>query len=367
MTVKLKYILLLLLGTSLFSCKEKDSERSTLYISTSNDDLYSINLKTDQLNWSIPGDTGRTELSFFSLKGDKIIKAYTDKHIIEASKQTGKISWTYQDKLSDNHGYYHYDFSKVIDAFFSQYPVLYQNKMIYAGTQGEIKAVGLNTKKVNWTHQLSIPIDFSPSIIGNKLVLNLGYRIITLDPNSGKLLEGLDFKTPIPNETTVDGNYIYVADEYGKAFALDSSLNQIWTFAPKNQDAGSSKIITDRDKLLYGYRSVILLDKKTGKADWEITLPGDVIARSLEINGDEISIGALNGIFVLDAGTGKILRQKHVAKNMVGMMCYANGFYYYWCTDNVLYKTTRDLEEDKVIYKAKKTITELTGTYMLAE
>ena len=60
MTAKLKYILLLTLGASLFSCNNEDPKLTTLYISTSNDDLYSINLKTDKLNWSIPGDTGRT-------------------------------------------------------------------------------------------------------------------------------------------------------------------------------------------------------------------------------------------------------------------------------------------------------------------
>lgn len=271
-----KYIILALIGLGLFSCKEQDPLRSTLYISTSNDDLYSINLKTDQLNWSIPGDTGRTELSFFSLKGDKLIKAYTDKHIIEVNKQNGKINWSYQDKLSENHAYYHYDLDKVIDAFFSQYPVIYQNRMIYASTQGEIKAVDLASKKVLWTHQLNIPIDFSPSVVQNKLVLNLGYRMMTLDPNSGKQLEALDFKTPIPNETTVDGDCIYVADEHGQAFGFDSNLNQLWTSIPENADAGSSKVITSKDKLLYGYRSIILLDKKqvnrTGRLPYRVML-----------------------------------------------------------------------------------------------
>jgi outer membrane protein assembly factor BamB len=278
MIIKPKYWLLLLVGLVLFSCKQQDAPKTTLYISNNNGELYSINLQTDRLNWKIAGDTGRTELSYFSLKPTSIIKAYTNKHIVEIDKATGKIKWTYQDKLSANHSYYHYDFNNVIDAFFSQYPVLYHNTMVYAGTQGELKRlISRQRKYCGHIRLISLSI-FRQRLSVGSWPLNFGYRVVTLDPASGKQLHSIDFETPIPNETTVDGDYIYVADEHGQAFALDSTLNKLWSFIPQNKDPGSSKVIAGKNEILYGERAIILLDKKTGKAKWETTLPGEASA-----------------------------------------------------------------------------------------
>jgi DNA-binding HxlR family transcriptional regulator len=75
----------------------------------------------------------------------------------------------------------------------------------------------------------------------------------------------------------------------------------------------------------------------------------------------------MNHIFILDAESGKLLRQKKLQKEMVGMMRFVNGSYYYWCSDQMLYKTSRDLKQDKLIYKNTSPSTEFTGTYMVAD
>ena len=364
---KSNWAIIIALLLPILSCSKREPPKSALYISTSDGNQYAIDLKTDKLKWRTEGRKEDQLLSYFSIKGDKIVKASHSKTFYEINKNTGKVNWTYQDKLSANRAYYGYDFSEIIDVCFSQYPVLYKNAMIYGNTQGELKSVDLTTKRVNWTWQASVPVSFPPSLLNDRLILNFGYQIMCFSANTGKRFESLEFKTAVPNETTVDGNHFYVADEEGSAFCIDSNMNTVWVYNPTDKDRSSSKVVTGKSQVIYGTDRITSLDKTTGKLQWTTLLPNDAGAVSIELIANEISINCFHHIFVLDSASGKILREKNIPKSeLTGRMRYANGFYYYWTTNNTLYKIDKDLKSESVVYKAGGT-TPMNDTYMIAE
>lgn len=343
----------------LLSCKEKTPEKKALILTTTNGDLYSFNIKTDQLNWMVPGSPEMDVISYFSFKGKNIIKTYLNRRIVEVDQHTGKVNWTYKDEVSPNQSYYNYDFNDVRLVMFRQYPLIYKNAMIYTNTHGELKSVDLTSKKVNWTYQVNIPISFSPVLLKNKLVLNLGYRVIIVDAGNGKLLRGLDFKIPVSNDAVVDEDRIYVTDEHGNTFCMDEDLNLVWNDQLKAPIYLQRNLVVGEDEVIFGDESVFLLDKKTGKQKWETSLSASPKTsemsaerlNSLEIHDHEISVNTDKSIYILKRNNGKILRKKQLEnKSIIGAMSYNDGFYYYRCSDKKLYKIDKYLEKETLIY-----------------
>lgn len=280
-------------------------------------------------------------------------------------KNTGKINWTYLDTVSPDQAYYHFDFSNVRFCFFSQYPVLYKNAMIFANTHGELKSVDLNTRKVNWTYQVNIPLNFAPILLNNKLVFNMGYRIVTVDPATGKLIQSADFETPIPMETTTDGTYDYATDEHGNTYCLNSDLSIVWKYENTDGQSIRQNVSVDDQVVIYGNNAMICLDKTNGKLKWRTKLSDQDGLLYQAINDNQVYANTAHDIYILDKEHGRITKRKHFTdKEIVGMLSYNNGFYYYVCSDKTLCKIDETLDKESVIYRQVAYTDGVEYTYM---
>lgn len=364
--IKNKYIIVLaLLGSCLLSCKQKAAERNNLYLCTSSGDLYGFDLKTNKLKWSIAGSTDNDMISYFTINGDHLIKAYIDGRILSVNKATGKVEWTYRDAVSPDQAYYHYDFSDVRFCFFAQYPVIYQNAMIFANTHGELKSVDIKTRKVNWIYQVSIPLNFAPVLFHNTLLLNMGYRIITVDPHNGKLLQGVDFATPVPVQTATDGTYDYAVDEQGSAYCINSDLVTVWKYENKDDESAKQNVVVGENEIIYGHNSMKCLDKADGRLLWRTKLSGEDDILHYNFNDNIVYANTAHDIYLLDKKDGHVLKHKHInGRNIVGMVSYNNG-YYYTGSDKTLCKVDDDLAKEIIVAKQLKFSDDADDTYMV--
>lgn len=371
----LHYAVFLLLGIGLFGCtKKQESIKTNLLIATSNGDLYNVNLATGKLQWQILDQRNNDELTYFTQQAQTILRAYSDKRIVEIDKQTGKINWVFTDEVSLNQAEYGYNFSNVSHLLFAQYPIIQGSNFIYGSSQGEFKSVDQKTRKVKWTHQIHQPIFCSPVIFNNKVVINASSSIRTLNLANGKRIATFDLETPVFLAPVVNDNLLYLVDEHGGVYCLDADLNLSWNHKPEIEMFQQTKLNFSEKDIIYGDTAMVSLKKNGGELNWRIVLPHQVdkkgknnLLQSMEVMDDVIVANTPHYLLVIDQDNGKVLKQKYFAdRETIGQIKYYNGFYYYLCSDNNLYKIDQDLKEETVVAKNIKYQTEraMDDTYI---
>lgn len=384
------YGYLILLSIVLIVCNKKGEPLKTnLLIATNNGDLYNINLTTGKLQWQVVDGKDNDELTYFTQTEQTILRAYSDKRIVEIDKLTGKINWLYTDEVSPNQAEYGYDFTGVTHLLFAQYPIIQGSNFIFGNSQGEFKSVDLKTRKVKWTHQIPQPIYCSPVIFQNKVVINNSSSIRTLNLNNGQRIAVFDLETPAFLAPVVNNNLIYVLDENGGVFCLDSDLNLSWKYKPDIPMFQQTKLNFSKKDIIYGDTTMVSISKADGKLNWKISLPNKVdkiakdyiaadgskvmgsvknnLLQSVEIVGDVIVANTPHYLLVIDQDNGRVLKQKYFTdRETIGQVKYYNGFYYYLCSDNNLYKINKDIKEESIVARNIKYQTEraIDDTYM---
>jgi outer membrane protein assembly factor BamB len=355
----------------LLGCKETTAQKTNVVIATNNGDLYNIDIKNKQLLWKIDGNENTHHLTYFTLNDSSILRAYSDKRIVEINKSTGKINWEHSDSLSPNHSTYGYDFNDVGHFLFSQYPIMYKNAFIFANTKGEVKSVDTNTKQVNWTHQVSQPIYHSPLMLNGKLLVNKNHYLAYVNPDSGKKQESLAFEAPLVREPMIEQGLIYVVDEDESIFCLDKNLTILW----KNDKGLAHDVLAvGKNAIVSGRENITRFDKKTGEVKWQLTLPkqstkvaidtqqadgsmfsagpADDDLQSLEISGDNVFASTPHYLLKIDLDKGKILKKHYFAeKEIVGDIKFYDGNIYYLGRNGHLYKMDKHFKQESVVYK----------------
>ena len=364
----MRFFLALVCCICLMGCKDDTQPKTNLLVATSNGDLYNIAIAKGQLLWKLEGNKNTDELTFFTLRDNTILRAYSDKRVAEIDRDSGKVNWTFNDVVSPSHGAYGYDFKGVGHYFFGQYPVVYGNAFIFGNTLGEVKSVDLKTRAVNWTHQASWVIFNSPILVNGKLLVNKNYRLEFIDPDTGKKISSLEFAKPLTQQVIFDGNAIYAIDEEGTVFCIDTTLAILWQHGNKDarsiQAIGSSSVITEGVQLGS-------LDKKTGAPQWAIDIPKQTTkkdveskngtetytvspkkdaVRAVEFVKDTLIVATPHYLLKLDASSGKIIHQHYFAdREIVGKVQHYAGVYYYLCSDEVVYKMDNRLEKETIV------------------
>lgn len=349
-----------LLGIGLSACTRKQEPiKTNLLIATNNGDLYNVNLATGKLQWQILDQRNNDELTYFTQQDQTILRAYSDKRIVEIDKQTGKINWVFTDEVSPNQAEYGYNFSGVSHLLFAQYPIIQGRNFIFGSSQGEFKSVDQKTRKVKWTHQIHQPVYCSPVMFNNKVVINASSSIRTLNLTDGKRIATFDLETPAFLAPIVNDNLLYVVDEHGGVYCLDANLNLSWKHKPEIAMFQQTKLNFSEKDIIYGDTAMISLKKKGGELNWRIVLPQQIdkkgknnLLQSMEVMDDVIVANTPHYLLVIDQDNGEVLKQRHFAdRETIGQIKYYNGFYYYLCSDNNLYKIDQDLKEEILVAK----------------
>ncbi|MBB2147869.1 outer membrane protein assembly factor BamB family protein [Pedobacter gandavensis] len=354
----LHYGRFLLLSVILFACTRKQEPvKTNLIIATNNGDLYNVNLTTGKLQWQILDQRNNDELTYFTQHNQTILRAYSDKRILEIDKLNGKINWTFIDEVSANQAEYGYNFTGVSHLLFAQYPIVQGGSFIFGNSQGEFKSVDQKTRKINWTHQIHQPIYCSPAMFNNKVVINASSSIKTLNLANGSRIASFDLETPSFLAPVVNENLLYVVDEHGGVYCLNADLNLLWKHQPELDMFQQTKLNFSERDIFYGDTAMVSLKKKNGELNWRFVLPHQIdkkgknnLLQSMEVIDDVIVANTPHYLLVIDQDDGKILKQKYFGnRETIGQLKYDNGFYYYLCSDNNLYKIDQDLKEETVV------------------
>jgi outer membrane protein assembly factor BamB len=355
----------------LLGCKEATRQKTNAVIATNNGDLYHIDIKNNRLLWKIDGNENTHHLTYFTVNDSSIFRAYSDKRVVELEKDTGRIKWEYSDSLSPNHSVYGYDFDDVGHFLFSQYPIIHKNAFIFANTKGEIKSVDINTKKVNWTHQISQPIYHSPLMLNGKLLVNKNHYLAYVNPDTGKKQESLGFESPLVTEPIIEQGLIYVVDEDETIFCLDKDLAIVW----KNDKGLAEDVFAvSKNAIVSGRENIARFDKKTGEVKWQLMLPkqntkvsidtkqadGSIFSvgpadddlQSLDIFDDEVFASTPHYLLKIDLDSGKVLKKHYfLDKEIVGDIKFYDGDIYYLGRNGHLYKMDEHFKQESIVYK----------------
>ncbi|RZJ63184.1 MAG: hypothetical protein EOO47_28780, partial [Flavobacterium sp.] len=330
------YGYLFLLGIFLVACNKKEEPLKTnILMATNNGDMYNINLVTGKMQWQIIDQGDNDELTYFTQTDKTIVRAYSDKRIVEIDKLTGKVNWSFIDEVSPDQGEYGYDFTGVTHLLFAQYPIIQGSNFIFGNSQGEFKSVDLKTHKVKWTHQIPQPIYCSPIIFQNKVVINNSSSIRTLNLNNGQRIATFDLETPAFLAQVANNSQLYILDENGGVSCLDGNLNLIWKYKPDVAMFQQTKLNFSEKDILYGDTALVSISKADAKLNWKIALPNKInkiakdylaadgtkvmgsiknnLLQSTEIVGDLIIANTPHYLLVIDQDNGKILKQKYFA------------------------------------------------------
>jgi len=395
MNKSLLKIIIIIFTLCAYSCKKESyTKDSTLFLTTNNGNLYSINLLTGKCNWqNIKNIEDTRSDSYFKIDKNTIIKSYENGQIIVYIKHTGAIIKKYQENESIPES------SSLF--MFSQYPLIYGNDFIYSNLNGKVKSVNLNTMQPNWEYDMKNKVFFSPAIIGDKVIVSAGYNLCAIDAKNGRFITNLKFVFPLPHEPVVSDGKIFVMDEKGNAFCLDQDLNTKWQFEINNYisdtkydeflkssvsvEANIKTLInlTAGEKLIVlgDAEHIIGIDQKSGEMKWLATIPiinwqspNDValvrknlrddqdlhsvlndkvgVLKSLEIIDEEVIANTSSCVAVYDANNGNLKRKKFFFSNeIIGGIKATKDFYYYLRQDGVLYKTDKTLKTETIVYK----------------
>ncbi|CAD0006464.1 outer membrane protein assembly factor BamB family protein [Flavobacterium chungangense] len=403
----------IILSLSVFSCTQKDvSKNTTLFLTTNNGNLCSIDLATGKCNWqNIKNIEDTRSDSYFKIDNNTIIKSYENGEIIVFNKQTGAIIKKYQENES---------IPESPSLFmFSQYPLVYESNFIFSNLNGKVKSINANTMQPNWVYDVKNKVFVSPTSIGDKIIVNAGYNLCAVNAKNGQFITNLKFVHPLPHEPVVSDGEIFVIDENGNAFCLDQELNTKWQFEVNNyitdtqyDENANTNVTTDTNintltNLTAGEKLIVLgdaehiigIDKKTGQMKWLATIPiinwespEDVaqvrknlredqdlhsilndkvgVLKSLQIIDEEVVANTSSCIAVYDSNNGNLKRKKFLFNNeIVGAIKATNDFYYYVRKDGVLYKLDKTLKTETIVYKGikYKPEDEYTSPYMQIE
>ncbi|RZL51253.1 MAG: hypothetical protein EOP00_00100 [Pedobacter sp.] len=368
-------ILMVLCATLLFSCKEKsEPNKSTLYLTTSANDVYAFNLADKKLLWHVDAfnKVENDEVNFFTVDEKHLTKAYIDGSIIQYDKRTGNKVWEIKDTISSDADLYNYNFTDVAFRLFYQYPLVVNGNIIFANSHGEIKSINIATKKVNWVYHNPNIIYSSPKVVKNLVLVSLNGSMIAIDIKTGKKVSSVNYNEnePVTGEIMIDGGNIFTLSQNNLLSYFTPEYNALWDFKADNtsQSSTHNMLITD-EAVYFGGSTLFAVDKEKGLLLWKTELyKVDNELLGVAKCDDGVMVSTRKELLKLD-DDGKIIARKKLASEAYGILYFANNNYYYVCQNGVMYSIDEDLKQETIFYKGINIDPEhrVDNTYMFAD
>nr|WP_294780742.1 PQQ-binding-like beta-propeller repeat protein [uncultured Flavobacterium sp.] len=150
-------------------------------------------------------------------------------------------------------------------------PSFDKNDLYFTNSLGEIKAVNLKSKKVNWKTETGNAIYFSPIIVKNNLVIGtIEGNLLGFDSKSGKQKWNTSIGGVLVGSPIAENNKVYTASSTAFVCADAVSGKIIWKKElPQSYSQGTPLI--QGDKIIFGVWDsyVYCLNKNTGELIWK--------------------------------------------------------------------------------------------------
>lgn len=310
-------------------------EPGTVYIGSSNNNFYALNVVTGQLKWKYTGTAG------FSYGGPcyangKVYAGGVDSYLYCMDTLNGNVDWRFlagntgieSDPVYDNGTIYfgsNDDYLYALDANtgnmkwrfltganVSTSPTINNGVVFFGSSDSKVYAVNTLTGQLIWSYQTAAMINQSSPTLANGL-LYVGSRdgyLYALNMNTGTLawryLVGLSLESSSP---TVVNNIVYIgansASSNGGVYAINATTGQLIWVAFQTTAFNSSPIIADGQLFITSASGDLLaMDAATGLNHWSRTLFTNGASPAVMNGVVYVGGGGMNYIYAIDAING---------------------------------------------------------------
>jgi outer membrane protein assembly factor BamB len=251
---------IVLSGHSIYSLTTTNNEIICITRDAENDKdgtLYSFSIYDGKLKWKMRLNS----LSIATTTNDMLIIGQKYNKLVSINSKDGKINWEYVIDNSTNSSEYQ---------IFN--PIVTNNNIYFASTNGKLYCFDLKSKSLTWASKQHL---FGFLIYDEKVISYYGKKVSVVDVNSGKLISEFQLdEMPDKMPTSGKNKYLYWTDDILYCHNLQNG-KLIWKkdYKAEGSDKENCNISISNDgKVLlgadFGTRPLICLDVETGKELW---------------------------------------------------------------------------------------------------
>lgn len=211
-------------------------------------------------------------------------------------------------------------------------PLVYEDKLYFAATDGCVYAFDLKTKKPLWRQQLSgekmseIAIDGKHLYIGNEK--GYVYALHLQNKKKGKWRHKIDSAVVA---ISIDEDNLYVTSKNGKVYCLDAKTTdkakrQKWLFATENTIESGVAMARDRVFVTSTDKALHAVDEN-GKLMWKFTTQSAIKSSPVFIDGVVYCASTDDYLYGIDAIDGKEIWKHRIGYNRSSFTVYNNTIY----------------------------------------
>jgi serine/threonine protein kinase len=270
-----------------------NKEESILFVTSSDGQLYAIEIKTGRSLWHT--QTAAPLLASAALMGNNVISANTQGIVQSQSITDGAVLWKYETK------------SAILAT-----PVIGPDTLYIATKDGRVLAMDSQSGKVKWIHRAQEAIVCSPSMHADMVLVGTrGGSFLALSAFDGKIIWKFNARAPIVASPAASVDSVYFGTTSGGFYALDAQAGAlIWEYqtekpiVAKAVIAFTSVIFASFDKWLY------CCEKYDGSLKWKAAIRGKAMA-NLVVDRDNIFASTQEGFTqMFNTKSGALLGQK---------------------------------------------------------
>lgn len=307
-----------------------------VYISSTDNNVYTFNASTGAKAWQMPTGSYREPGSFIfsspTILNGVLYIGSNDHHVYAFDAVTGKQLW-----MTAATGGPIYASPAVV------------NGVLYIGsTDHWVYAYNISNGSLRWKVATGGAIYSSPAVVNHIVYIGSDdFKLYALDAATGHILwTGAATSNFNTSPSVVDG-VVYIASDDSSVYAFQATCSQtvcppLWVVKTGNYIRSSTAIangllyVGSHDKTLYAFDTRQCANVECAPV-WKATLGGDIESSPTVANG-VVYVGSLDGkLYALDARTGKVLWSYLTGMPIISSPTVLNGMVYVGSLDQNLY------------------------------
>ncbi|HOQ05583.1 MAG TPA: PQQ-binding-like beta-propeller repeat protein [Anaerohalosphaeraceae bacterium] len=290
-----------------------------VYITSTDQKLYAVDLKTGSLLWS--RELGEMEASALWTKSALYVGTTTG-WFYALNPADGAVLWKYETK------------GKIAGS------ANFLNGCIFFGSyDGTLHALSPDGK-VLWTFQTESYLNGTPAAVPSAVIAGgCDANLYLIHPDDPRQVRRIDTGSYIPSSPAVYENLAYIGNFEGQLFCVDTQTAQIVWTSSHSDDAFFAAPAVNEQYLVVGSQKnkVLCLDRKTGGLLWTFRTE-DAVNSSPVICGTKVLFGSDDGFFrMLSLTDGKELWSANLARPIASSPAVVSNLVLIGCDDGFVY------------------------------
>ena len=303
--------------------------QETVFISSLDDTLYAVDLKTGQEKWRFKADD---ELEASPLCADgTVFVGSANGTFYAVSAESGQSLWTFTTS------------GKILGSANHFTDASGNACVIFGSYDNYLYCLKAQNGELIWKHEAQSYINGAPAIADGKAVFGSCdgrvYIVPLIDPNT---TQTIDIETYMAASPAIADGFVFAGNYEGLFIAASlSSRTPLWQFRRKNVPFISSPAVTE-DRVLFGAQdnNLYCLNRTDGKLLWTFSST-DKIDSSPVVCGDKVIFGADNGrLTMANLADGKEVFTYTLGQPITAGVAIAENTVLVGCDDGVVYAFT---------------------------